>query len=189
MAAQGKKTRQINLLPQEEFAASTPGRILHWLLSTFRYLVITTEMVVICAFISRFYFDARLADLNDEIKQKESYIKAYLDFEKDFRRAQHQLNIFSSLADDKNALSPHVENIVSALPNDVSIIQLALMANDKLQIQASSLSERSIEQLIVNLSSNKDLSNIALVTAETKAGSPFLTFTIQANIGEGGTNQ
>ena len=68
MAAR-KKSSRINLLPQEEFAASTLGRILAWILSTFRILVIMTELIVILAFLSRFWLDARTTDLNEEIKQ------------------------------------------------------------------------------------------------------------------------
>lgn len=183
MAAQKRKKQgQINLLPQEEFVASTPGRILQWLLSTFRYLVITTEMVVIVAFISRFYFDSRLADLNDEIKQKESYIKAYLEFEKSFKRAQQQLSIFSAMTAPETVLSPLAERIVSKLPPDVSLIQLALLPGDKLSIQASSRSEQSIEQFLVNLDQEQSLSDIALVQADGRASSPFLTFTIVAKM-------
>ncbi len=67
MAAR-KNQQLINLLPQEEFAVSTLGRILAWLMSTFRYIVIAVEMVVMLAFLSRFWLewnthDVDLADL------------------------------------------------------------------------------------------------------------------------------
>ena len=86
-----RKKRQINLLPQEEFAASTLGRVLNWLLTTFRYIVIVTEIVVMTAFLSRFWLDAKSTDLNELIKQKQAVIAASADFEKEFRLTKDNL--------------------------------------------------------------------------------------------------
>ena len=62
-----KKEPEINLLPQEEFEGSVIGRILKWGLSTFRIIVIIVEMVVMAAFLSRFWLDAKNSDLNEDI--------------------------------------------------------------------------------------------------------------------------
>ncbi len=82
MAAR-KKKRRINLLPQEEFAASILGRVLAWLLSSFRAIVSLTEMTVMIAFLSRFWLDAKSADLNELIRQKQPVIASTSDFEKE----------------------------------------------------------------------------------------------------------
>lgn len=82
MPARKKKTKAINLLPQEAFAKTTLGRTLTWLLSTFRIIVISVEMVVVVAFLSRFWLDARITDLNDELKQKQAVITSLATFEK-----------------------------------------------------------------------------------------------------------
>src|SRR3989304_6667942 len=101
MAARKKSTHQINLLPQEQFAASTSGRILAWALSTFRIIVIITELVVILAFLSRFFLDAQNADLSEQIEQKSGIVAASSDFEKTFRQTQKKLEIFSVLTDQE----------------------------------------------------------------------------------------
>ena len=84
MAAR-KKQAQVNLLPQEEFAGTTFGRTLRWAMSSFRIIVIATEMIVMLTFLSRFWLDARNADLNDLIKQKSAVLSASADFEKEFK--------------------------------------------------------------------------------------------------------
>jgi len=189
MAARKKKEISINLLPQEEFAASTTGRVLAWLLSTFRYLVITTEMVVISAFISRFYFDSKVADLNEEIKQKQEYINAFLPFEYEFKDTQKKLSIVDNMTQSNKTLSPILTKVVEKLPADVQLFQLSVSKGNKVSILGSSLSEQSIEQLIVNLSSDTFL-NVSLTQVDTKANTPFVNFTINASVGnkEGGTN-
>ena len=49
------RKEEINLLPQKGFEATTAGRILAWILSTFRIIVIITELLVMVAFLSRFW--------------------------------------------------------------------------------------------------------------------------------------
>ena len=73
MAAR-KKNKEINLLPQEQFAASTTGRVLAWVLSTFRMIVILTEMIVIIAFLSRFWLDIKSNDLTDEVDNQKKIV-------------------------------------------------------------------------------------------------------------------
>lgn len=60
MAAQ---TNIVNLLPADRFEFSPLGRFLVWALSTGRSVVVLTELVIIVAFLSRFWFDWKLADL------------------------------------------------------------------------------------------------------------------------------
>lgn len=149
MAAQ-KNQQLINLLPQEEFAASTIGRILTWLMSTFRYIVIAVEMVVMLAFLSRFWLDAQNVDLNDLIKQKVAVLTASAKFEKDFKDTQKRLKIFSNILAVKNAPSLLLSTVVSYLPSDVSLVSFTGNV-EEYQIKATSSSEGSVAQLIVNL--------------------------------------
>lgn len=180
-SARKTKEDQINLLPQEEFAASATGRILHWLLSTFRYLVITTEMVVIAAFISRFYFDSKNADLNDEIKQKEEYITAYSSFEEEYRQLQDKLAVIKTL-DSVNPMSKYVEGIVSKLPRDMRLVKITTQDDGGLIITGESLSEQSIQQLVVNLATDETFSEVALQQVDAKSNTAFLNFSVRVNL-------
>lgn len=182
MSARKKRTTKINLLPQEEFAVSTMGRVLRWLLSTFRYLVITTEMIVIIAFISRFYFDSRTTDLDDEIKQKQQVIASYEDLEEDFRNAQLKLSIFENLTGNSSKTSAFLEEISSKLPNDIQLYRLSFNNDNTMNVEAASISEQSISQLIKALENSQLLENVTLVSIESKADSIFLFFTLRADI-------
>ena len=129
-----KKQKQINLLPQDEFEKSPVGRILHWAVTTFRTIVIITELIVIIAFLSRFWLDAKNADLNDIIGQNQTVIASYEDFETEFRGVQQRTKIFSGLTGN-STLSFLVTKAVNLLPEDVKLVAIS-QVEKSLQIKA-----------------------------------------------------
>src|SRR3989344_780469 len=106
-----KEQIKINLIPQDEFESSTFGRVLKWALSTFRIMVIVTELLVMSAFLSRFWLDARNSDLNEEIEIKKAQIGAYQDVEDSFRKYQAKLVLAKSLY-STGATSQVFKNII-----------------------------------------------------------------------------
>jgi Tfp pilus assembly protein PilN len=181
MAARRKKEPQINLLPQEEFAASTIGRVLAWLLTSFRIIVIVTEMVVMGAFLSRFWLDAQNSDLADEIRQQQAIINSTASFERDFKTTQQKLNIFAALAQESDTKSPLFTRISTALPPDVRLSSFAVTGTE-IQIKASSLSERSVEVFLANLRSITSLKDVSLSQASIETGSQSINFTVKAGV-------
>lgn len=73
MAAQ---TDTVDLLPHERFEFSPLGRFLVWALSTGKLVVVLTELVVIGAFVSRFWFDRKLSDLRQIRIQRTASVQA-----------------------------------------------------------------------------------------------------------------
>lgn len=177
-----KKEPKINLLPQEEFEASTLGRVLNWTLSSFRIIVILTEMVVMLAFLSRFWLDARLTDLNDVIKQKQAVISAQSDFENKFRLLQKKVGIFAAFQKTNQNGSVILSNISSFLPSDISLSTFNQQGSD-IEITGTSSSERSIAQLISNLESDSSFNNVSLSSAGVNPDDQsLLVFTIKMSI-------
>lgn len=178
-----KKKEVINLLPQEEFAASTVGRILTWLLSTFRMIVIATEMVVMAAFLSRFWLDARNTDLNDEIKQKQAVISSYRDIESNFRATQTKLSVMSSLISQQSGGA--IFNLISQnLPADAILTSVSIIGSD-IKIAGLGASERSISQFIVNLQAQQSISNVNLNQLSSDKTGNGLIFSVNAKVGGG----
>ena len=172
------KNKFINLLPQEEFEASTLGRILRWAMGTFRIIVIVTEMVVMGAFLSRFWLDAQNSDLGDEMGVKSAQVEAQSDFEKKFRRLQTKLGIFKSLS---GAVQPSTEinSIASKMPAEITLSSLSL-GEDSLDIKGVSGSEAGIAQFIANLKSDTVFKTVELGAVNSSEENPSLTiFTIK----------
>ena len=178
MAAR-KNKNQVNLLPQEEFEGSTFGRVLVWALSTFRIIVIITEMVVMVAFLSRFWLDARNVDLNDLIKQKQAVISSTSDFEKGFRATQKRLKAFAALSAEDRPISSFLATIVSYLPSDTSLASYSY-SGGTIQIKGNAISEASIAQFIVNLEASGGFDAVDMINLDSSTQeASLLTFTLR----------
>lgn len=185
MAAQ-KKEGEINLLPQDEFEKTTLGRTLKWALSTFRIIVIITEMVVMLAFLSRFWLDARSNDLNELITQNQAVISASSDFETQFRDTQRKLKIFSSLTKEETPISQTLSTITGLLPPDVLLSSFSFI-EDSIQIKGVAGGERGIAQFIANLDAKDEFEKIELVNANTSPEEEStVIFTLKITLKKGG---
>lgn len=181
MSAQ-KKQNQINLLPEANFETTTTGRILSWILSTFRIIVIVTEIIVMIAFLSRFWLDAQNTDLNEKIKHRTDVLTASKDFEKEFKGIQNKLNIFSELTKNEGVYNEALDTLVSYLPPDLYLTATNFQGYS-LQIEGSTSNEVSIQQLIVNLTSSEKFSDIGLVDLSTNPRDPYLlNFKLNTNV-------
>ena len=153
-----KKSPAINLLPQEEFDRSPLGRTLKWATSTFRTIVIITELVVMAAFLSRFWLDAKNADLNDLITQNRAIIDSHQNLEKEVRLTQQKIKVFSALTKETGS-APLVTKIANLLPEGTRLISVSKV-EDSLQIKGVSSNEKEVVQYITNLSSDPSFKEI-----------------------------
>lgn len=160
-----KRKNLINLLPKSEFESSTTGRVLLWLLSTFRYIVIITELVVMVAFLSRFWLDARNSDLDDQIKQKKAQIVASQSFEEEFRNTQQRLQIFSELTSDGTNSLEVLDTLSTNIPPEIFLDTLAIQ-KDLIRVEGFSLTERAVAQYIVNLEDGEIFEQVNLTDIE-----------------------
>lgn len=172
------KNKSINLLPQEEFEASILGRVLRWTMGTFRIIVIVTEMIVMGAFLSRFWLDAQNSDLNDAVKVKNAQISAQADFETEFRGLQSKLGIIKTLS--QSALtSSRINKIVSKIPGDIILSSMSL-DDATTQVKGSSGSELGIAQFITNLKSESTFKTVDIASINSSQDNPSVSlFTIK----------
>ena len=71
------KQKEISLLPEEKTGLqSTLEKAFDWLVNTGRWIIVFTELIVILAFLSRFWLDQRLADIYAKNIQKITIIEA-----------------------------------------------------------------------------------------------------------------
>jgi len=174
--------KEINLLPQEEFAASTKGRVLTWALNTFRIIVIITEVIVMSAFISRFWLDAKVADLNDVIEQNKSIIESTSDFENTFREIQKKTNIIAGISSG-TIYSDILQLISDYLPSDTFLTSIAIGAKEA-RVKAVTPNEISVSQYITNLNATDKFGKITLTQLDTVENSEILLFDLKIEFKE-----
>lgn len=173
-----KKSKLINLLPAEEFETSLTGRVLKWAMTTFRYIVIVTEMIVMGAFLSRFWLDAKNSDLNDALKVKSAQISAQKEFEKDFRDLQGRLKIFQEIKKDTPS-STILTKIIEKLPNEVSLQSVSYQA-ESIQVKGVATSEFAVAQLVSNIKADSTFKKVELGQIGSSENNQALTvFTIR----------
>jgi Tfp pilus assembly protein PilN len=175
-----KKSKSINLLPQEEFEVSIVGRILKWAMTTFRFIVIITEMIVMGAFLSRFWLDAQNSDLNDSLKIKSAQISSQSSFENEFRDLQDRISVFKELTKGTGA-SVVLDKVVSKIPDGVSLQSISNQEGS-VQVKGVSASELGIAQFVSNLKNEKSFKNISLgQISSSESNSAFTIFSIRIN--------
>jgi hypothetical protein len=155
-----KNKSAINLLPQEEFDVSIVGRTLKWAMGTFRIIVIVTEMIVMAAFLSRFWLDAQNSDLTAAIKIKSAQIVAQAATEKEFRDIQSKLTIAKQITPAVQP-SQKIDAITSKLPSGVNLSSVSIL-DDSAQVKGSSTSEFGIAQFVANLKADKSFKSVDL---------------------------
>lgn len=174
------KNKSINLLPQEEFDASILGRILKWAMGSFRIIVILTEMVVMAAFLSRFWLDAKNSDLDSSIKIASAQISTQSDFEKEFRGVQQKLSIFKQITADATE-SGKFDLVSSKIPGDLVLSSISVQGGVT-QIKGTAGSETGIAQFISNLKSSPLVKKVDLDSiGSLEQNQSLLTFLISVS--------
>lgn len=176
-----KKEVQINLLPEKGFGATTAGRVLAWMLTTFRVIAIVIEIIVVIALISRFWLDTKNANLNELVEQKQAVIASYSNVETEFKSAQERLRVFSELTVDEDISSNFLDEITKNIPPDI-ILSSVHIADKRITINAASPSEKNIQQFIVNLESSDLFKEVVLLEVGTsQENKSLLVFKLSVN--------
>lgn len=163
MSAQ-KKESSINLLPEQELSGTTRGRLLLWVLSTFRAIVIVTEIIVMIAFVSRFWLDAQNTDLSEEIDAKKKALEATTAFEGEFRKIQNKLLIYGEVTKADIDNGGLLRKLTNYLPPDAVLTKILVNhEGGSLEIEGISSNEISVKQYIVNLQSTGDFEEVSLM--------------------------
>ncbi len=152
---------KINLLPKEDFENSTLGKLLNWALSAGRVIVIITELVVIGAFLSRFWLDRKLTDLSEENTSRKIQVEAFASFEEEFKTTQSRLTAYKKLDETKKDTVTLLETTSSLLPAEVTLTSISRLKN-QVTIKGISLSESGIAGFIKALTAQERFEKITL---------------------------
>jgi Tfp pilus assembly protein PilN len=168
----------VNLLEHSSLEESPIGRIVTWATTYGRYIMITTEIIVLLAFISRFSLDRKRADLDEAIESKKAIIEANAGFEKQFRQIQAELARAKSLLAVQKLPLDQLTLVKSLLPSDVYLESFEYTP-DKIMIRGRAGSNHGFTVLMNNLQGVRQFHQIDI--GEIKK-TPTLGITFQATI-------
>lgn len=188
MPALKRKQPSVNLLPTDEGDSSLKGRIIRWLLGTFRFLVITVELVVIVGFLSRFFLDSQNSDLTDNINEKKALIQSYLPFEKDFKRTQKRIELLNNYAYTSTPLGDFVSQTTRNIPTDVQITRIN-KTGEEITITIVAKDEQAIVAFASRIQKESLLQNVSVLSVESVQNSSLIQANLKTELPKTQTNE
>lgn len=171
---------RVNFLPSDRFEFSKTGKFLNWALTTGRYLVVMTELVVTVAFLSRFWFDRILTDLRESRFQKEVTVDSFKDFEQKFLSIQTRLNFVKQTVDASLKADGELATINELSPKGVDYSQIQI-DSDRTSLSGFAAGALDFSSLLSGLESQERFSEISVkVLRLSLARKPGFDFEIDA---------
>lgn len=165
--------KEISFLPDSEDVNSFSSRFLNWLTTAGRFIIVFTELIVICAFISRFWLDRKNSDLSEIVRQRKAIIESTQDFQKEYNLLQNRLKYIQNFYDNQPDFPGKIDSLVASTPTDITFSKLTISQNTGTKdLNASFLltsnKESSIVDFIANLSVNPDIKSVNVESIEKK---------------------
>lgn len=179
MPARHAKPLDINLIPRDPLTNSMLGKVLTWSLSTGRYIVVFTEMIVILTFLSRFTLDRQLNDLNGILANQEQLLISQSGLESEVRAIQSKGSVIESLLQKPN-LPETLRYLFEIAPSDIAFDRIDVRP-DRISVSGLSFSQVALEGFVSTLKQNPIYSDVILDRVATSEDVVGIEFTVRAN--------
>lgn len=178
--------RELSLLPDESNNNTFWARTVKYLTTIGRYIIVFTELVVISAFISRFWLDRQNSDISETLRQQKAIIESTFEFEQEFLALQSRLNFIDLHYQNQPKYVDNIRSIASAIPNDVFFQQLTITPKTA-QVSLYSYQEDSLVNTMVNLllSPAIKIVDIQKIEKKSKDSKYFVDLSLQFNFQNG----
>lgn len=171
------KQKSINLIPTDKFSKTVVGRVINWLLSTFRVIVILVEFVVMGAFLSRFWLDAKNSDVTDELRDRQFVVEASQDIEDEMNLFLTKVKRLQNLSQVNTPTLDFITFLPGTIPPEVTLTNIEVYATS-CSLSGTTVNENYIHQLLVNLNAKDAISSATISSMVTNKETGFLDFQI-----------
>ncbi|MFH0942774.1 MAG: PilN domain-containing protein [Candidatus Beckwithbacteria bacterium] len=166
MPARKKERKEINLLPKDPWEVGLLGKLVKWVLTVGKYVVVFVELAVILAFLFRFSLDRKLTDLNEKIKQKVAVVVSFGDFEAKFRQVQQQLEVVKTAETESLKVTEVLDELSLITPMD-AIYDSITINNEEVGLQGVVLSETGLATLLSKAQESQKFSGVSLESVDS----------------------
>jgi len=180
--------KEISLLADQSFDFTLLGRVVGWLTTIGRFIVIFTELVVIGAFISRFWLDRKNSDLSADLRQKRAILESASEFEDDFRAVQNQISRGKALAVGSEDLVSPLTTVAQKIPDDIIVDDYKFNTLSERQTVSLSIlvySESSLAQFINNIITDPSIESVRVGMIKREKLSSGTNIKLQVNFKSG----
>lgn len=166
--------KEVSLLPESENPNSFNSRLIKWLTTVGRVVIIFTELLVVAAFVSRFWLDRQNADLSEIIRQQQAILTTTKDFENQFSFLQQKLKIIKDFYTNEPDYDQKINSLISSTPDNIIYDNLSVSQDEEINKTVATLSltaykEESIIDFITNLMLNPNIQTVNINRIEKKS--------------------
>ncbi len=163
------KKKEASLLPDSENVNSFGNRFLRWVTTVGRFVIVFTELIVISAFLSRFWLDRKNSDLSETIRQQKAILASIQDFEKEYNLLQQRLKFVKEFYLNRPTFIPQIKSLMESTPPDIVYQTLNIGTNPKdgkvvANLELEAFKESSIVDFVTNLSVNPNIDSVYVNT-------------------------
>jgi hypothetical protein len=175
--------KELSLLPDAENPNSFSAKTLKWLTTVGRWVIVLTELIVIVAFISRFWLDRKNSDLSEIIRQRQAILASTQEFENEFNSFQKRLDYVRKFYENQPEYDQKIDILVKSTPIDITYKNITINQDEKngdITINASliAFNEKSIVDFIKNLKLNPLIDVVNITNIEKKSNENNYTISI-----------
>lgn len=168
----------IDLLAREEFVQRSLGRLLLWVLTVGRYIVIFTELIVIAGFITRVLLDRNLSGVNEDLYEQKAILASYQPVERHLRLVDQQFKFYRQLDAGRLDVTKHLTYFTKNTPADVRFETLSI-GEQSMDVSAVALSPGAFVVFVTGLQGNPEFSDLILQSVKTGGSQdPTLQFSL-----------
>jgi Tfp pilus assembly protein PilN len=166
--------KEVSLLPNSENPNSFSSRLIKWSTTTGRVVIIFTELIVVCAFISRFWLDRKNSDLSEILRQKTSILQNTQAFESEFKQLQQKLSSIKSFYANQPKYDQQLDSLIKSTPEEIYYKDINITQDEKTSetiINSNLIAYREdlIVNFITNLMVNPDIKQVDIKRIEKKS--------------------
>lgn len=166
--------KEVSLLPNSENPNSFSSRLIKWSTTTGRVVIIFTELIVVSAFLSRFWLDRKNSDLSETLRQKSAILQSTQAFESEFKQLQQKLSSIKTFYGNQPKYDQQLNSLIKSTPEEIYYKNINLSQDEKTfqTVVTSSLiayREDIIVNFITNLMVNPDIKQVDIKRIEKKS--------------------
>lgn len=155
------KTIAINLLSNARFEVSEIGKIINWVLTIGKSIVLLAFLIVLSCFLYRFSLDRKIEALNDNIEINVNAINEFSDSEPQIIKLQNKLQTLTTLTETKPSFVSLLQKIENSLPVGTQL-DLLNIGTKQLDFKGTAQNEIMFSSMLAALKKQPEFSGIAV---------------------------
>lgn len=172
----------LNLLKPQNNPEKLPVKLIHWLLSSGRYIFIVVEGLVLVAFVARFKLDADLISKKEAIEEQIPYIESLQPYEILIRQTQLKLSTISNVKENSFGWPVIFRRIADQTPVNVNINSINIEKNTNnaiIHINGQTKFNSDLSNFIAGLKEDRTFNSVNLASVGLEQ--EIIKFTIDAS--------